>query len=144
MKINQLHTLEKDAGDGWDFRDERTPNVGRSLEPHELIIHATGRASVENAESNYKKKGRGSAHLLLGKNGKELVQLVPFNRRAHIAFGHNQSSIVVGLDYYPTSKNKLDADPSSYLVVIANNNKPYRVALFNPERLNALVDLVGA
>jgi hypothetical protein len=142
MKINQLHRLEKQPGDGWDFRDVRTPNVGRILEqPKELIVHATGRASVENAESNYKKKGKGSVHLLLGKNGKELVQLVPFNRRAHSAFGHNKTSIIVGLDYFPSSKNSLDADPHSYLVAIAGNNKPYRVALFNPEQLNALLDL---
>lgn len=83
MKINQKHILEKEPGDGWEYRSERTPNVGRTLEePEVLIVHATGRASVENAESNYKKKGKGSVHLLLGKNEKEMVQLVTFNRRA--------------------------------------------------------------
>jgi N-acetyl-anhydromuramyl-L-alanine amidase AmpD len=142
MIINQLQRLEKQPGDGWDLRDVRTPNVGRAIdEPMELIIHATGRASVENAESNYKKKGKGSVHLLLGKNGKELVQLVPFNRRAHSVFGHNKTSIIVGLDYYPGSSNSPDADPNSYLVVMAYNNKPYRVALFKPEQINALLDL---
>lgn len=142
MIINQLQRLEKQPGDGWDFRDVRTPNVGRALEePRELIVHATGRASVENAESNYTKKGKGSVHLLIGKNGKQLVQLVPFNRRAHSVFGHNKTSIIVGLDYYPSSKNNPDADPQSYLVVMANNNKPYRVALYNPEQLDALLDL---
>ena len=141
MKINPKHKLELEPGDTWNFHFEESPNSRPNLQANELILHATGRASVENAVSNYKKKDKGSVHLLIGKDGEELVQLVPFNRRAQKAFEHNRTSIAVALDYYPGSKNQPDADPSSYLVAIAGNNKPYRAALFPPQQLDALLEL---
>ena len=142
MKINpNTRLLEAEAGEAWRVRFERSPNSKIDLQPRQLILHATGRASVGNAVEHYLKAGGESVHLLLGKDGQELVQLVDFNRQAQKIDRFNRTAISVALDYFPGSKNAPEADPHSYLVMIAGNNKPFRVALYSPEQLNALLEL---
>lgn len=142
MKINpNTRQLEAEAGEAWQVRFEKSPNSRLDLQPNELILHATGRASVGNAVQHYLKAGGESVHLLLGRDGQELVQLVALNRQAQKIFKYNRTAVSVALDYYPGSQNDPQADPRSYLVAIAGNNKPYRVALYPRQQLDALLEL---
>jgi N-acetyl-anhydromuramyl-L-alanine amidase AmpD len=141
MKINQNHLLEIEPGDPWNYRFDASPNSKPGLQPAQLILYATGYASVGNAVFHFKKTDGKSVHLLLGKDGLELVQMVPFNRRAMKIANYDSTSIGMALDYNPSSKDQPDADPRSYLEVIAVNNKPDRVALYSKGQLDALLEL---
>lgn len=107
MKINEIHRLVIEESEDFNFRFDPSPNVSpkpQSLQ-RTLIIHAPSSASVSGAASVFKQKPKkegllgSSIHLILGKDGRELVQMVPFNRGAMHAFGYNGRSIGIQLQY---------------------------------------------
>jgi N-acetylmuramoyl-L-alanine amidase len=68
--------------DGLPVNFVATDNMGGTIRPLYLIIHYTAGSSVESAVNTFKNRdAKVSAHLTVGRQG-ELVQMVPFNRRA--------------------------------------------------------------
>lgn len=107
MKVSEIHRLEIEEGEDFNFRFDPSPNLSAKpqLSQRTLIIHAPTSASVNGAASGFKTKptknnllGR-SIHLILGKDGREIVQMVPFNTGAIHAFGYNGRSIGIQLQY---------------------------------------------
>lgn len=101
MKISENHRLLLDEGEEFNFRFDPSPNVHphrQSLQRY-LIIHATEGASVNGAVNTFKTKNGLSVHLILGKDGKELVQMLSLDKGGKHAADYNNKSIGIELDY---------------------------------------------
>jgi len=78
-------------------RFEETPNKSGTIAPRFLIIHYTAGRSLESSVSWFKdRQASASAHLVIGRDG-EIVQMVPFNKKAWHA-GKSRWGDVVGLN----------------------------------------------
>ena len=107
MKINEMHRLEIEEGEDFNFRFDASPheNPNVQLPQRTLIIHAPNSATVNGAVSHLKQRPPKnsflprSTHLVLGRDGKEIVQMIPFHRGANHASGFNKSSIAIDLQY---------------------------------------------
>src|SRR5688572_26006324 len=107
MKVNEIHHLVIEEGEDFNFRFDASPNVSPKpqLPQRILIIHAPTSASVSGAASAYKQKPTkqgflgNSMHLILGKDGREIVQMIPFHTGAIHALGYNGRSIGIQLQY---------------------------------------------
>ena len=141
MKINPENWLETEPGDAWQVQIKQSPNSKTGLQPKNLIISATERSSLTSAVTAYQKPGATSVHLILGKNGLDLVQMVAFNRQALWEPAYNSNSVILALDYMSTLKTGEAADLQRYLVTIASNNKPKKVPLYPKEQLDGLFEL---
>jgi N-acetylmuramoyl-L-alanine amidase len=141
MKINPSNQLEIESGETWLLHFESSPNVKEGFEPDQLILFPTERDSLDKTIAYCQKRGNGSYHLIVGKNGVDWVQMVPFNVQTQRNFSIDRSSITIALDYAYGIKDTPVADPHSYLEAIAGNNKLYKVALYPPEQLDALLKL---
>ena len=84
MNIDENQRLTIDEGDGFDFRFVPSPNrEAGNLKPKLLLLHASESQDVQSAINNFASaRGARSAHLILGPDGKELVQMLSFNMRA--------------------------------------------------------------
>src|SRR5688572_19707259 len=154
MKIGDTHQFVPDEDKRFNLRFAASPNVviKPQLPERTLIIHAPSRQSVDLAVSEYRQKpskvgqvGR-SVHLILGKEGKELVQLVPLNTGARHAVGYDGRSIAIELEYPGEllTKGVATLDPKSYLEASALGNSRYGYWPFFPKaQLDALVELVA-
>ena len=101
MRISENHRLLLDEGEEFNFRFDPSPNVHphrQSLQRY-LIIHATEGASVNGAVNTFKTKNGLSVHLILGKDGKELVQMLSLDKGGKHAADYNNKSIGIELDY---------------------------------------------
>lgn len=79
MKI-QKHLLVAEPGD--NVKIEKSPNQSAPISPIYLIMHYTAGASLEGAVNWFKNpEAKASAHLVIGRDG-QVVQMVPFNKRA--------------------------------------------------------------
>lgn len=79
MKIRK-HLLVAEDGDRVAI--ENSPNQSAPVSPIYLIIHYTAGASLEGAVNWFKNpEAQASAHLVIGRDG-QIVQMVPFNKRA--------------------------------------------------------------
>lgn len=154
MKIGDTHQFVPDEDKRFNLRFASSPNVviKPQLPERTLIIHAPSRQSVDLAVSEYRRKpsrigevGK-SVHLILGKEGKELVQLVPLNTGARHAVGYDGRSIAIELQYPGEllTKSVPTLDPKSYLEASALGNSRYGYWPFFPKaQLDALVELVA-
>lgn len=132
----------------------QTPGIARTL-----ILHATEGKSVGGAVSTFKMKpvkgdGRSglSIHLVLGKDGKEIVQMVSFDKGAVHAAEFNSKSIGIELDY-PGDLRETGSDyklrsnyaPESYIYASALNDSHFLYwPLYPNDQLNALLDITKA
>ncbi|HUF00541.1 MAG TPA: N-acetylmuramoyl-L-alanine amidase [Anaerolineales bacterium] len=110
MKVNELNrlTMEETEGDKiFRFRFDPSPHVNPNVQlpQRTLIIHAPSSASVSGAVSHLLQKPPKnsflprSTHLVLGRDGREIVQMLPFHRGANHASGFNNKSIAIDLQY---------------------------------------------
>ncbi|MFP4518964.1 MAG: N-acetylmuramoyl-L-alanine amidase [Oceanicaulis sp.] len=74
------HRLLQDTGKPVTY--EESPNKSGVITPRFLVIHYTAGRSLDSSVAWFKQKqAKASAHLVIGRNG-DLVQMVPFNRKA--------------------------------------------------------------
>ena len=107
MKINEINRLVIEEGENFSFRFDPSPHVNPNaqLSQRALIIHAPSSASVSGAVSVLKTKPpknsflRRSTHLIIGRDGREIVQMIPFHTGANHAPGFNNKSIGIDLQY---------------------------------------------
>ncbi|HEY3476761.1 MAG TPA: N-acetylmuramoyl-L-alanine amidase, partial [Anaerolineales bacterium] len=107
MKINEMHRLEIEENEDFNVRFDASPHVNPNVQlpQRTLIIHAPSCATVNGAVSHLKQRPPKnsflprSTHLVLGRDGKEIVQMIPFHRGANHASGFNQRSIAIDLQY---------------------------------------------
>ena len=107
MKINEKNRLLIEEGENFKFRFDPSPYANPNVQSAQrtLIIHAPSSASVNGAVSHLKQKPPKnsfllrSTHLVLGKDGKEIVQMLPFQVGANHASGFNNKSIAIDLEY---------------------------------------------
>jgi N-acetylmuramoyl-L-alanine amidase len=101
MRISETHRLSLDEGEEFNFRFDPSPNaITQKQAPQRyIIIHATEGASVSGAVNTFKTRNGLSVHLILGKDGKELVQMLSFDKGGKHAANYNTKSIGIELDY---------------------------------------------
>ena len=82
MNVGRNNRLKIERGDDLDFRFVASPNVGPGgMNFKYLIIHATEGPNVQAAINTFTSiSGGKSSHLILGRDGKEIVQMVDFSR----------------------------------------------------------------
>ncbi len=97
MKIENQRLIAE-PGDPFDIRFIQSPNFKPQLVRKQLIIHSTEGSSVAGAIGTFL-NGLKSVHLILGKDGKDLVQMVNFNEKAVHAHDYNNTAIGIELDY---------------------------------------------
>ena len=92
---------------GFRFRFDESPhkNPNAQLQKRTLVIHAPVSASAEGAFAQLKQKPPRnsflprSTHLILGRHGNEIIQMLPFQLGANHASGFNNRSIAIDLVY---------------------------------------------
>ena len=108
MHINAINRLAVDEGENFQISFDPSPNINPNPQLPEriLIIHAPTSASLAGAVSSLKVKPDKngpllrSTHLVLGKDGREMVQMVPFQLGANHALSpYNKQSIGIDLVY---------------------------------------------
>ena len=101
MKVGENNRLILEASDGLTYRFELSPNTEKGvLTPKNLIIHSTEGPDVQSAVNTFKSVSGGkSVHLILGRDGKEVVQMLDFNMKGIHANEYNQNSLGIELDY---------------------------------------------
>lgn len=99
--IIENHTIKTETTDKFQAKFIESPNFYSTLSPKKLIIHYTEGPHAQSAIDTFKKEGNPSAHLIISRDGKEVIQMVPFNKRAkHMAFSNNNvDTIGIELDY---------------------------------------------
>jgi N-acetylmuramoyl-L-alanine amidase len=148
MRINEDHHLVVDADEGLSYRYEASRHKSRKPqeEPRALIIHAPPAGNKISATiSAYANSGK-SRHLIIGRDGKEIVQLLPFDQGAVHAFGYDKKSIAIELQYPgELVKKAFRYDPSvkpmsdQYILGTSMNNSRYGDwPLFPREQLDLL------
>ena len=127
------------------------PNQRPGLKPGDiknLVIHAIQVSSMQNAVNGYLASAR-SLHLLIERNGKEIVQMVDFDHVAVHANEYDNSSLGIGLIYpgYLTEKpgfffSKNRFDPLDIIFAQSVNDDKQRWYPFYPqEQLDALLEI---
>jgi N-acetylmuramoyl-L-alanine amidase len=107
MRVNDIHRLVIEDGEDFSYRYDPTPHVNPKPQSSErvLVIHAPASASVNGAVGHLKDKPPKnsflprSTHLVLGRDGRDVVQLIPFHTGANHAFAFNSKSIAIDLQY---------------------------------------------
>ncbi|HUF37564.1 MAG TPA: N-acetylmuramoyl-L-alanine amidase [Anaerolineales bacterium] len=97
MKIVN-HLLIKEDGDPYNIWFDHSPNQGGLLTPKHLVLHAT-QGPLLGTISWFKQASGTSTHLIISEDGDEIVQMVPFNRRAVHAHEYNLNSLGIELEY---------------------------------------------
>ena len=97
MKIVN-HLLIKEDSDPFNIWFDHSPNQGGLLTPKHLVLHAT-QGPLLGTINWFKQFSGTSTHLIISEDGDEIVQMVPFNRRAVHAHEYNLNSIGIELEY---------------------------------------------
>ncbi|HJS19114.1 MAG TPA: N-acetylmuramoyl-L-alanine amidase [Anaerolineales bacterium] len=160
MKIIANKFQGEDA-DALDFQFIASPNVNPSVQRPErtLIIHSTEGPSVQAAVGIFsiplhKKDSRSglSIHLILGKDGRQVIQMVSLERGANHAAEFNSRSIGIELDYpgdlrESGSKYKLRSEyrEDQYIQASSLNSPHFKYwPLYPRQQLDALVEISKA
>ena len=154
MKINENSHLVIDEGENVNIRFIESPHASGNQQVAEriLVIHAPGSKDVDQAVK-FATDGRRSFHLFIGKDGKEIVQTVPFNVGARHTPGKDGSSIAIELQSAgelsesTNIKFKLKSGykENEYILGTALNSSRYGYwPLFPTAQLDALVRVVAA
>src|ERR1051325_7179870 len=108
MHINSINRLEVGEGENFQISFDPSPNINPNPQLPEriLIVHAPTSASLGGAVGALKVKPDKngpllrSTHLILGQDGREMVQMVPFQLGANHALSpYNKQSIGLDLVY---------------------------------------------
>ena len=153
MRIED-HRLSIDQGEIFNFRFDASPNATTQKQSPQryLIIHATEGASVNGAVSTFKMKNGLSVHLILGKDGKEVVQMLSFDKGGKHAADYNNRSIGIELDYpgdlrESGSNYQLRSEyrENEYIVATALNDSRFRYwPLYPKSQLDSLLTICKA
>jgi N-acetylmuramoyl-L-alanine amidase len=110
MNVGRNNRMVVGRRDGLAFRFVKSPNIAPGRVNHQfLVIHATEGQHVQSAVNTFLSVSGGrSIHLILGRDGKELVQMADFDARAQHANEFNTRSIGIELD----NTGLLREDPS--------------------------------
>ena len=98
MLISDKHQLNLDDHENLVFRYEKSPNFKPNLVHEYLMIHYTAGPSVQSVVNTFK-SGELSAHLVIGRDGQEVVQMVDFDKKGVHAHTYNNNAIGIELDY---------------------------------------------
>jgi N-acetylmuramoyl-L-alanine amidase len=102
MIVGDNNRLIVEDSDGLNFRFVPSPNIEPGKIKYQyLVIHGTEGQSVDGAIATFQEVGdeKTSIHLILGRDGKELVQMLEFNHRARHANEYNAKALGIELDY---------------------------------------------
>ena len=128
------------------------PNQRPGAKPEDiknLVIHAIQQSSMQNAVDEYLSSAR-SLHLLIERNGKEIVQMVDFDHMAVHANEYDNSSLGIGLIYpgYLTEKpgffySKNRFDPLDLLFAQSVNDESQKrwYPFYPQEQLDTLLEI---
>ena len=123
-------------------------NNGPGLKPRNLVIHCSGGPSLQNAVNVYLSNAN-SVHLLIDRNGKDIAQMVDFDRIAAHANEYDPTSLGIEL-IYPgylidkpgTFRSKERYDPLEMIFARSeNDNRKRWWPLFPQEQLDALLEI---
>ena len=118
----------------------------------QIVIHAPGWKKVAGAVATMQDPPRPgfnkrSVHIVLGEDGKQFAQMLPFNKVANHTFNHNTKSLGIDLVYRgpslepedgpKVSKSEFQQNPH-ILASAVNDSKFKRWPLFAREQLDAL------
>lgn len=142
MKIKPDHLLEINPGEDWQLEIKLSPNTKAGLNPQKIVIATTNYLRFEDAVRAFQTPHAKSYHLLLGRNGRDLVQMVPFDQQARCTAGFEPDVIAIALDYTPKTSAAQDADPTKTITTVAGNHVHVTVPTFPPEQLDGLLDLL--
>lgn len=98
MIISEKHQFTLENNDNLNFRFEKSPNFKANLNHEYLMIHYTAGPSVQSVVNAFK-SGVLSAHLVIGRDGLEVVQMVDFDKKGVHAHTYNNNAIGIELDY---------------------------------------------
>jgi N-acetylmuramoyl-L-alanine amidase len=158
MKIENNRFVEE-PGSGIVYRFIASPNIHPMVQAktgRTLVIHTTEGPSVDAAIGTFQQKSTPgdmhsglSIHLILGRNGKDVVQMVPFDRGAIHASAYNSKSIGIEVDY-PGDLREAGEEyrlrsrfqPGQYILASPFNDPRFRYwPLFPKEQLDTLVEI---
>ena len=148
MKIEN-HLLIKEEGDPYNIWFDHSPNQGGLLTPRHIILHAT-QGPLLGTISWFQQAAGTSTHLIISDDGDEIVQMVPFNRRAVHAHEYNGNSIGIELEYpgplldtpIITYRFKERFDPKERFETRPQNDDRVRTwTSFQPAQLETLIEV---
>jgi N-acetylmuramoyl-L-alanine amidase len=161
MIVNDLHRLMLEESDGEKtllFQSSPHVNPNVQLQERTLILHAPNSASVSGAVSHLLVKPPKnsflprSTHLVLSRDGKSIVQMLPFHRGANHASGYNNQSIAIDL-VYPGElvekglkfQLKSNFHENEYILASGLGNSRFGYwPLYPKEQLDSLLAIAGA
>ena len=101
----ELEENEKEQGFRYRYDESSHKNPNAQLQQRTLVIHAPTSASAEGAFAQLKQKPprsgvlSRSTHVVLGRDDKKIIQMLPFQLGANHAPGFNNRSIAIDLVY---------------------------------------------
>ncbi len=132
------------------------------MQEQQIVIHAAGYRKVEGALATMQAKpkpgfNKRSVHVILGEDGKQFAQMVPFNKIANHTSKENNTSLGIELIYRGPSaepktldgekaevtKEEFEANPHIYASSV-NDSRYKRWPLFPQAQLNALLTICKA
>src|SRR5512139_173652 len=149
----------QEAGSGIACRYIASPSIHPMVQARTgrtLIIHTTEGPTVDAAIGTFLLKkvpsdprSGLSIHLVVGRDGKDVVQMVPFDRGAVHASAYNSKSIGIEVDYPGDLREQGDAyrlrslyRPEEYILASPFNDPRFRYwPLFPKEQLDTLVEI---
>jgi N-acetylmuramoyl-L-alanine amidase len=151
MKVTDDQRFALDAGEVFNYRFETSPNFKPGLIPQQILIYATQRKDVQSQVNKFK-TGVNSAHLIIGKDGREIVQMVGFDKIAFHNQTFNKTALAIRLDSpgaLTNSRNRFDSvsnfDPSQILISTPVRGTTSRPWLIYPKtQLDALLVVLQA
>jgi N-acetylmuramoyl-L-alanine amidase len=154
MKIDENSHLVIEDGENFNIRFDQNPNVSGKQQVAEriLVIHAPVSRDLNDAVQNARSERR-SSHVIVGKDGREIVQTVPFNVGARHTPGKDGSSIAIELQYPGELsetgdvrfKLKSGFKENTYILGSALNNSRYGYwPLFPTMQLDSLLKIITA
>jgi N-acetylmuramoyl-L-alanine amidase len=117
-----------------------------------LIIRGTQAYSAQNAKNIFNNPNQTQrVHLFIGMDGKEIIQMVPFNHRAGYNWKFNNTAISLGLvnpgeifipEKYKNHLSHISRYDGEYLYAFGDNDNRYRVwASYKSEQLDLLFNI---
>ncbi len=152
MKVSDDLRLVLEDGEAFNYHFDNSPNFRMGLSPDHIVVYCTQRRDLQDAVSNFKTPKGDSAHLIIGRDGKEIVQMETFDRAAAHNMGFNNTALAVELDYpgeltkVPNRFNSIDKfDPSQVLnarPLFSTRTRPW--PLFPKAQLDTLLVVMRA
>jgi N-acetylmuramoyl-L-alanine amidase len=91
--------LSSELTDSFTVKEDPSPNSYSTLVPKRIVIHYSESDNIESIISTFKINDGSAAHLIVSRDGKQVVQMVPFNKKAAHTIFFNDDTIGIELDY---------------------------------------------